>query len=172
MSSFSIKSKVIANRDASPSVLSDAIVSKGVLMEAVGCERIPTTADAGSTVKLLTIPSSARLSSLEYFNAGIGTSALDVAAWYPTSVAAQSGIVAATLISSSVFVANIQGVDTGTIADAMGTVAQQSVVRRTQPLWQSLGLASDPMIDIDLGFTVRTANSVAGYVGLRARYVR
>lgn len=172
MSSFNIKSKVIANRDNLPSILTDTNLARGMVQEAVGCENLPLTADIGSKVRLLTIPSSCRVSSLEYFNAQLGTSVLDVAAWYPTAVPVMSGVVAATLISSSAFAANIAGVDTGIVADGMGTIAQQSVPRRTQPLWQSLGLLADPNIDIDLGFTVRTTNSVAGYVGLRARYVR
>lgn len=173
MSSFNIKSKVIANRDATPLVLTDPILAKASLQEGIGVERIPTTADIGSQIRLVSVPSSARLSDLHYFAASLGTSAIDIAAWFPTSVPVQSGVVAAALISSSAFAANIAGVDTGiALTDGMGTIAQQSVQRRSQPLWQNLGLVADPMIDIDLGFTVRTTNSIAGYAGLRARYVR
>lgn len=172
MSSFNIKSTMIANRDATPAILTDAVFAKGTVAEAIGADRIPTTADVGSQVRLISVPSSARLSALEYFNAQLGTSALDIAVWFPTTVPVGSGIVASRLISSSAFAANIAGVDTGTVADAMGTIAQQSAQRRLQPLWQSLGLASDPGIDLDMGFTIRTTNSIAGYAGLRARYVR
>ncbi len=172
MSSFNLKSKVIANRDATPTVLTDGILATGDVQEVIGCENLPTTADIGTTVRLVNIPSSARISSLEYFNAQLGTSGLDVAAWYPTVVPVQSSVVASRLISSSTFAANIAGVDTGTVADGLGTIAQLSVPKRTQPLWQQLGLVSDPLVNIDLGFTVRTTNSIAGYVGLRARFVR
>lgn len=173
MSSFNIKSKVIANRDATPSVLTDPILAKGTDNEAIGVEQLPQTADIGSQVRLLSIPSSARLSDLHYFTGVLQTTSLDVAAWYPTAVPQQSSVVAARLISSSAFAVAIAPNDAGApLTDAMGTIAQQSVVRRSQPLWQSLGLASDPNIDIDLGFTVRTTNSAGAYVGLRARYVR
>ncbi len=175
MSSFNIKSTVLANRDADPSVLTDGFNGIGPLRESIGVERIPTTADVGSQVRLCTVPSSARLSRLDYCAAQLGTSALDIAVWYPTNVPQGAGLAAslsATLISSSAFAANIAGVDTGIAwTDGTGTIAQQSVQRRTQMLWQSLGLSSDPLIDLDIGFTVRTTNSIAGYVGLRAAYV-
>ena len=174
MSVFNIKSTYITNRDAAPKVLTDAIQAKGDMMEVIGADRTSAAIiDAASTIKLVSVPSSARLSDLHYFAQSLGTSALDIAAWFPTTVPVGSGIVAAQLISSSAFAANIAGVDTGiALTDGMGTIAQQSVPRRLQPLWQSLGLVSDPGIDIDLGFSVRTATSVQGYVGLRARFVR
>ncbi len=181
MATATIKSKVIANRDASPSVLTDAIVAKAELTEAFGVEQIPTTADAASKVKLLSVPSSARLSSFEFAvaNVGLGTSSLDVAAWFPTAVpnqsavAIQSSVVAGALISSSAFKAAIAGVDTGIEwTDANAAISTNTLPKKNQPLWQMLGLQADPMIDIDLGFSVRTAVSINGYVGMRARYVR
>jgi hypothetical protein len=174
MAVANLKSKVISNRDATPVVLTDAIVAKGDLHETIGVERTNAASiDAGSTIKLVSVPSSARLSDMHYFMQSLGTSALDIAAWYPTTPPAALAVTGGALISSSAFVTNIQGVDTGIApTDGMGTITQQSVVRRSQPLWQNLGLTSDPMCDIDLGFTVRTATAVQGYVGLRARYVR
>lgn len=173
MSVFTIKSKVIANRDATPAVLTDPILAKGMSVDVIGVESVPTTADIASKVILLSVPSSARLASLDYFTGSLGTSVIDIAVWFPTTVPVMSSVVAAKLISSSAFSQNLAGVDTGNpLTEAMGTIAQQSVVKRSQPLWQMLGLLSDPMLDLDFGFSVRTTNSIAGYVGLRARFVR
>ena len=175
MSNYNIKSTVITNRDATPSRLTDAIKSKSYAYEAIGVERVPQSADIGSTIRLLSMPSSGRLSGLEYAYHGMGSAAVfDVAAWYPTAVATQSGAVAAALISSSFVGANFSFVvDTGAgWTDAMGTVALNPVAEREQPLWQLLGLVADPGIDLDLGFTIRTTNTLAGYCGLRARYSR
>lgn len=174
MSSFNIKSTVITNRDASPNRLTDGFVGIGGGKQVIGVERIPTTADAGSQVRLFTVPSSARIATMDYCAAAIGTSVLDISVWYPTYIGVGAGITgtAAAIIASSAFVSNIAGVDTGVAwTDAMGTIAVQSVQRRAQPLWQSLGLSADPLIDLDVGFTVRTANAIAGYVGLRASFV-
>ncbi len=181
MAVVTIKSKMLANRDAAPSVLTDAIVAKGSIQESFGVEQIPTTADAASKVKLLSVPSSARLSALDFAvaNVGLGTSALDVAAWFPTTtsnqsaVQVQSAVVAGALISSSAFKANIAGVDTGIEwSDALGAISTNTLPKKNQPLWQVLGLQADPNIDIDLGFSIRTATSLNGYVGMRARYIR
>lgn len=172
MSTFNLKSTVLSNRDASPAVLTDPILAKGRLMESFGCEKLPQTAGAGSWVKCVSVPSGARIAELDYINAGIGTSSLDIAVWYPTTLQVQSGVVAAQIISSSAFAQAIAGVDGGLVSDGMGTIAQNPVSSRQQPLWQRLGLLADPNMDLDLGFTVRTTNSIAGYVGLRARFVR
>lgn len=172
MSAFNIKSKVIANRDAAPPVLTDAVVGTGSVFESIGTENLPTTADIGSQVRLVIVPSSARISSLDYFNTQLGTSALDVAVWFPTAVPVQSSVVGARLISSSAFAANIAGVDTGAIGDGLGTILQLTPQERAQPLWQACGMTSDPLLNLDIGFTVRTTNTIGGYVGLRARFVR
>lgn len=174
MSVFNIKSTYIANRDAAPKVLTDGVAGKGILQEVIGADRTPAViVDVASTIRLVSVPSSARLSDLHYFAQSLGTSALDIAAWYPTTVPVGSGIVAAQLISSSAFTANIAGVDTGiALTDGLGLPSVTSIPKRLQPLWQMLGLVADPGIDIDLGFTVRTATSVQGYAGLRARYIR
>lgn len=175
MSSFNLKSRMITNRDASPTVLTDPVFGIGRVEAVLGAERFPQTADAGSWVKCVSIPAQARLEDLHYFAGSLGTSAIDISCWIQTDTSiAQSSVVEGQIIGSSLFAQNIAGVDTGiALTDAMGTIAQQSIHRRMLPLWQNLGLPIDPgNIMIDLGFTVRTTNSVAGYVGLRARFVR
>lgn len=181
MASSFIKAKMIANRDAAPSVLTDAIVAQGTVFEGWGVEQLPASSDNGSFVKCFSVPSSARISSLDYAvaNVGLGTSAIDIGVWFPTAVQTQSGyqvqsaVIAGRLISSSAFKTNIAGVDTGTEwTDGLGAISSNTLPKRNQPLWQQLGLQADPMCQMDLGFSVRTVNSLAGYVGLRARYTR
>ena len=121
----------------------------------------------------MAVPSAARVSSLDYAGQALGTSSLDIAAWYPTYVPVQSGVVAAQIIGSSIFGQALFNSDGATNwTDGLGSVAQNAIPSREQPLWQKLGLVADPNCDIHLGFTVRTTNSIAGYVGLRARYIR
>jgi hypothetical protein len=178
MSVFNIKSTQIANRDATPKVLTDSIVAKGTIRESLGVEKTGNAImDVASVMRLCSVPSRARLSSLDYMGQSLGTSVLDIAAWYPTNVPQGGGnflaaSVGGTLISSSAFAANINIVDASLAwTDGMGLPSVLSIPKRSQPLWQMLGLTADPEIDIDLGFTVRTATSIQGYVGLRARFV-
>lgn len=180
MSAFNIKSTVLTQRDASPKVLSEGTLAKSMVREAIGVQRNSNAGTdlntAGTQIRLLSVPSTARLSTLEYASAALGTSAIDVAAWYPTTVPTGGGVfladsVKGTLISSSAFLANIAGADAATAwTTAFPTVANFAIALYEQPLWQILGFSVDPEINIDMGFTVRTASAINGYVGLRARF--
>jgi hypothetical protein len=181
MSTFSIKSKVVTNRDASPPILSNPEVAQGLLKGVLGVEKTTNNASdiggAGTTIKLITVPSNARLQKLEYAMASLGTSAVDIAVWYPTTIPqggqnAPAASLGGTLISSSAFVGNLAGVDTGVAwTDGMGKDATPSLTNRLKPLWSMVGLTTDPGIDLDLGFVVRTAVAINGYVGLQATYI-
>lgn len=174
MSTFT--SQAIRKRDANPPVRSNPEESQGILKAAIGVERVPI-AGAGTLVKLIKIPSNARLHSLEYCSQTLGTSTLDITTFYPTTIPqGGAGSVAKSneglVIGSSQFVNNIAGVDDGTgWTNGLGAAATPAVGVLDNPLWQVLGLSEDPEGDIDLGFSVRAATAEAGYVGLRATYV-
>lgn len=180
MSAFNIKSTVLAARDATPKTLANAFLNRSAVKEAYGVQKVSSAGTdlntAGTQIRLVTVPSNARLSTLEYAGTSCGTSALDVAVWYPTYVPAGGGANltsanAATLISSSAFLANITVPDTDQVfVTAMPALSTLSMQKQEQPLWQMLGLTADPELNLDLGFSVRTACAINGYVGLRARY--
>lgn len=180
MSAFNIKSTVLANRDAAPKILSEGILSRGLVREGYGCQKVSSAgADlntAGTQIRLITVPSTARISNLDYAGTSCGTSALDVAVWYPTYIPAGGGAflsasVAGTLISSSAFLSNITIPDTNqAFVTAHPALTVLSLQTQEQPLWQLLGLSADPEIALDMGFSVRTACAINGYVGLRAKY--
>lgn len=173
-----VKSRMISVEDSSAlqGLVGANEGAPGVLREQFGAASLPA-ADAASTAKLVSVPSSARIADLEYTKETTGTTALDVAVWYPT-VIPQGGLnapatsLAATLISSSAFATNLSGSDLGLDwTAAMGAATAPTLQKRMQPLWQLLGLSTDPGINLHMGFSVRTASAEAGYVGLRVRYV-
>ncbi len=181
MSAFNIKSTVLANRDASPKVLSEDILARGALKSAYGCQKVSSAGTdlntAGTQIRLISVPSTARISELDYTGTSCGTSSLDVTAWYPTYVP-QGGAnflansLAATTISSSTFLTAIAIPDTDQVwVTAFPAVSSLTMQKQEQPLWQVLGFTADPEIPIDLGFSVRTACAVNGYVGLRAKFI-
>ncbi len=178
MSVYNIKSTIIANRDATPKVLTGPDTSGGQLMESQGCvQTAAAIIDAASKLILCQVPSNSRVTDVIYSAQSLGTSALDIAVWYPTYIPRGgannlAASVAGTLISSSSFAVNIAGVDTGLAQqNGLGTLTANTIQKQEQPLWQALGLASDPELNLDMGFVVRTATSVQGYVGLKVRYV-
>lgn len=181
MSAFTVKSEVIRNRDAQPPLLTNPESAQGVAKVAMAAERTSNAGsdlpEAGTAIKLITIPSNARIHTLEHAAGALGTSSLDIAVFYPTRLPqgganAPANSLAGTCVASSLFATAIAGVDTlRAWTDAMGVGATPTLQNRMLPLWKLVGLSADPGLEFDLGFTVRTANAINGYVGLRATYV-
>lgn len=172
-----VKSTQLTFRDSSSlKEGADAIVSDGRLHESIGVVNTGAAIlAAGSAAKCVQIPSAARVAALFYMADTMGTSSLDVAVWYPTVIQQGSDAniqpsSAGAIISSSTFATAIAGVDTGIVpTDGMATL---TLTKRQMPLWRAIGLSSDPGINLDVGFSVRTATAIQGYVGLQVRYVR
>ena len=179
MSTFIVKSKVVAQRDTTglKGFVSVNESSNGNMREVIGADRTPAAIiDAGSKLVFCPVPSCARIVDLDYAKETTGTTALDVAVFYPTTIPqggfnAPAASLAGTLISSSAFATNLAGSDLGIgWTSLLGLATGPTLQAQMQPLWQLLGLASDPGIDLDMGFTVRTATVEQGYVGLRVKY--
>ena len=163
-----LKSTLLTNRDATPKLLTDAGISGGAINESKGVVFTGATDAAGSTYRLVTMPSDGFVSSLSYYNTALGSGCVvDVAAWYPTSFQSGGGgflaqSLTTTLISSSTFatalVGNTAHVDWTACMSTLGTTVPDGA---DFPIWQILGLSADPECNIDLGFTVRTAVATA-----------
>lgn len=172
-----LKSTLLTNRDATPKVLTDAYLSGGIMEEVQGSVKTGNPDAAGSTYRLVSVPSNARISQIYWQADALGSGCqLDVAVWYPTQVpqggaAFLAASVAATLISSSIFATALAG---SASAVALTEVTNQStnylIPLQETPLWNVLGLASDPEVSLDIGFSLRFATAAAGYAGLKVRY--
>src|ERR1700723_2825817 len=88
-----LKSTIITNRDASPKVLTDAYISGAEIRSSEGFVTTALADNAGSTYRLCTVPSNARIESVKFQCAALGTSCtIDVGVWYPTVVPIGSGL--------------------------------------------------------------------------------
>jgi hypothetical protein len=178
MAVVNLKSNALTNRDATPKVLTDALISGGSINHSYGWVFTGAADSAASNYRLASVPSSAQLTSLEWVNGSLGSACLlDVAAWYPTNFQSGGGAFLAqslttVLISSSTFSTLISGtIANTTFSQLMTTAGTQATPNYwEQPLWALLGLASDPECVIDLGFSVRVAVANAGYVGMKASF--
>ena len=178
MAVVTIKSNAITNRDATPTVQTDALISGGELAHAFGYVFTGSADSAASNYKLASVPSSAQLASLGWVNGALGSGCvLDVAAWYPTALQSGGGAFlaqssAGAFIGSSTFTTQITGNTANTTwSELMITTGTQASPNYwEQPLWALLGLASDPECVIDLGFSVRVAVATAGYIAMKAIY--
>lgn len=177
MGVVTLKSTAITNRDAVPKVLTDSFISGGGSYQSYGWVFTGSADSAGSAYKLCQVPSNSRLSSLDMLNGALGSGALlDTAVWYPTTVPTGGGAflaasVGATLISSSAFTTAIVGNTANTTASQLITTTQVGINYQEMPLWQMLGLTSDPEVMFDIGFSLRVATATAGYLGLKATFV-
>ncbi len=177
MGVVNLKSTLITNRDATPKVLTDAYLAGGIMEEAQGSVKTGAADTAASVYRLVQVPSNARVSALFWQADALGSGCvLDVAVFYPTTVPLGGGAFlasgsAAAMISSSIFATGLAG---STSAVALTEITNQStnylIPLQETPLWNVLGMVTDPEVDFDIGFSLRVATASAGYVGLKCRY--
>lgn len=174
MTTYNILSTALTNRDATPKVLSDVYLTGGEIKESWGYVQSHGAADAaGTTYRLCSVPSNARISALDFQSSGLGSgSQLDIGVWYPTFIPVGAGLSASSAsasINTTLFVSATSCSNAVASTNLIST-ANMAINLQEQPLWQVAGLATDPMIPLDIVAYVHTAVAAQGYVGLRARY--
>lgn len=177
MTTYNLLSTVISNRDATPKVLTDSYVAGGGLKAAEGYVQTFGLADAaGSTYRMLSIPSNARVESVKIQSDALGTGCtLDVGVWWPTFIPVGAGLaasVASTSINTALFAAAIAASNTNASTDITNQSTTNTIVNQELPLWQAAGLASDPGIDLDIVVYVHAAVAKQGYIGIKAVYIK
>lgn len=164
MAVVTTKSGAITNRDASPKVLSNSIISKGAIIEAVGTIETTGSDSAGSKYIFAQIPSHARVSAVYLSCDGNNTNgAGDIGLYKSTD--AGGAVVDADFFAS---------------AQAIGTALKNSDVTHEsgvygiedieKPLWEALGLSEDPNLIYDVVMTITTADDAADTVSLKVQY--
>jgi hypothetical protein len=177
MAVFSLKSTVIANRDATPKIFTDAYVSGGELEESEGFVQTGSAADSvGSKYTLCQVPSNARVSSLILQNDAMGgAGALNIGVYYPTFIPVGAGLSAAlagTAINATLFASALSVVAAGGPTDEINQSGNNTIAKQELPLWAAAGLAADPGIQLDIAVAVSTVLAAQGYIGIKARYVK
>lgn len=119
-----------------------------------------------STYKMVRVPTNIKLKSLKLVSDGaLDTSTglgLDVGAYYSDSTVDGTAVAnQGVLISANCFLANSAGFQSSAKGPVEGLTAY-SVAARNQPLWQGLGLASDPGGMIDIVIAVHTLATTGG----------
>ncbi len=171
------KGTLIANRDATPKVLSDGYLAGGQYEEAQGSFKTGIDG-AGTSYRLIQVPSNARLSSLFWQSDATGSGGpgqMDVGVWFPTTLPLGGGAFLAAgsagmIISSSIFATALQANSAVALTEITNQSTNYTIPLQETPLWNVLGFVTDPEVDFDIGFVARAATTVAGYVGLKCRY--
>ncbi len=165
MATVSTLSTLITNRDASPRVLNSSTISKGAMQMAAATVEIATADNIGSTYKMVSVPSNARIAQvlLSCDDSGsLGTADIGI---YQTT--ANGGAVkdANHFATAQVFTTALKNSDVTFQAGVYG------VEDIEKPLWEALGLTSDPRIDYDVALTLTEALETAATVSLQVVYV-
>lgn len=163
-----LKGVGVTNRDATPRVLNATGVLEGA-GEKCGMDylaSVPASASVGSTIRLGSVPSNCRITDLRLTSDAQTAGAFDVGVYRTT---ADGGAVVdqdffATAVSCASAVVN---------SDVLNESTTNTIAKQSQPLWQALGMTSDPKSQLDLVLTCATTavTTGTGAIMLRFRYV-
>jgi hypothetical protein len=176
MTSYDLKSQVITNRDATPMVLTDAFLKGGNAKEASASITTNGSADAADSIyRMVPVPSHARVSKVTLQSDALGSAcALDVGVYWPTFIPVGAGLSAANqsvVIGTAFFASAVACSAALVLTEVTNESTTNTIAKQQQPLWQALGLATDPGIDLDVCIHVQAAVAAAGDIGLKVSYV-
>lgn len=165
MAVVTTKASTITNRDATPRVINDGRLERGMLRSAVGSVAVGAADSATSKFLIAQVPSSALVRAV-YAScvAGMTTLAGDVGVYRTT---ADGGAV----VDVDLFASAQSFASALSRSDITNESTTYTTTLREQPLWQAAGLTSDPNSMLDIVVTVTTANTgAAGSLGLEVQY--
>lgn len=170
-----VKSTPITNLDASPVVPNTAGEGAAAeLMEIFGYATAVASSTADATYQLVRVPSNCKVKQILFESAAQGAGKFDLGAYYATD--GQGGHAAALLAAAAIdqdfFATAIDCASAVTVTDVTNESGTYTLDKRNQPLWQALGLTSDPGGSIDIVATVKTTDVTTGTgkFGISVRY--
>lgn len=160
-----LKSAQITNLDASPAVATDAGKgAPGYLKYADGYVTAAAADGAGTKYLMNRVPSHAVVKRVTIASEAQGAGAVDVGVWYADDVrylaggSANAGLV----IDQNFFASDVNLAAKVQPTDITFEQADYTFDKWSQPLWQALGLTSDPGGMFDIVCTVHTTDVTTG----------
>lgn len=159
------KSGPITNRDATPRVMNNAGVMGGEVRAFSGTVESVSGDDIGSTYIFAQVPSNCFVKKLALYSDDNGTTATADVGIYRTTEDG-SAVVDADFFASAVDIHS--GALNGTDILHESTAFDPDDVEK--PLWQALGLSSDPGVMYDVVMTLTAASDAAATISLEGLY--
>lgn len=163
MAVVTLKSATVTNRDATPPVINDNRLERGLCRSSIGSVPAANGDSIGSKYIVAAIPATAIVRKVLISNAAITSGAADVGVYRNT--ADGGAVVDADFFGSAVSIATAQN-----NVDITGESAVYTIDKREQPLWQAVGLSSNPGGTLDVVLTLTAATTAGGLVGLIVEY--
>lgn len=167
----------ITNDDANPRVR--ASTGQGGPAEYSNVEdyvTVPAAAAATSTFRILRIPSNVIVKHLYLDSGAQAAGKVDVGVYYPdtaSEVAGGSGLETGAVISQAFFASDVDLASAVQKTDIINESGTNTPAKRQQPLWQAIGLSTDPGGKLDIVATVHTTDVTTGLalLALEAQFV-
>lgn len=161
MAVVATKSTPLTNADATPAVINASRVDRARGLRSVGVVAAVSADSIASVYRFCRVRSSDRVSSIMLSCTAITTCAADVGL-YQTAKAGGAVFDADFFASAQSLAAVLSN------ADITHEAAVYTVAMREMPLWQAMGLTTDPMIDYDIAATLTAAAGSAGTIAIEA----
>jgi hypothetical protein len=169
-----VKSTFVTNLDASPVVIPTAGEGGPQNLQSVeGSAVAVASSSADATYQLCRIPSDCKVKSLLFESAAQGAGAFDVGLYYATDgvIGKPTALLAAAAIDQDFFATVIDCASAVAITEIVNESGTYTSDKRTQPIWQAVGLSADPGGNFDIVATVKTTAVTTGTGRLGARCV-
>ena len=150
---------------AAEDLANERIASAGkVLLGDVATIEVAAADDDGSVYRLIRVPSNCVLTNIDLASDALGTGAsYDVGVY---EVAANGGFA----VDQDEFASGVSLVSAIAWTSVMEEAVPTDISKIGQPLWQRLGLTSDPGRAYDICATGVVAGTTAGTISMRVRY--
>lgn len=171
-----VKSTPITNLDASPRVVSNTgMGAPGDLKNVEGSAVAVASSSADATYQLVRIPSNAKVKNIRFESAAQGAGKFDLGLYYATNgeLGKATSLLAAAAIDQDFFATDIDAASAVAITDVTNESGSYTIDKRNQPIWQAVGLSSDPGGFLDIVATVHTTavTTGTGRLGVSVDYV-
>lgn len=165
MAVVNTKSTQITNADATPLVLTNDHIAKGVVYETVGTVEAAAADDNDSIYRMVRVPSNARITSILIASDAVtGSSDVNVGVWQT----AQNG---GAVVSENVFADAVDLSSAVAFTENLLETTATDIVKVEYRLWELLGLSADPMRHYDICLKAVAAASAAGTYAMKVKYV-
>lgn len=174
MTTEALKSTPITNLDATPPAASTSGEgAAGVLRSLDAYVTISASMAATSTYRLVRLPSNAKVKAVWFESAAQGAGKFNLSVYYSDSTtdgtpADKTGVIVPTT-GDQFFASDIDCASAVAITNETNESGNYTVDKRAQPLWQALGLASDPGGFFDVVAVIHTTDVTTGTGKLAVR---
>lgn len=169
-----VKSTAISNADATPAVPNTTGEgASGYLREVSGYATALASSSADATYRLVRVPTTVKVKSIIFESEAQAAGKFDVGVYYPTIGTTGKADLAANAVDQDFFASIIDCASAVVPTEIVNESGTNTLDKRNQPLWQAVGLSSDPTGYFDIVATVKTTavTTGTGKLGVSVRYV-